>query len=92
MFAAVLLSVRAAAYVTGWTAGSLLAALSRTLSPVPVPDLDPCPCICCSARIALVATGRTETPWCDCTDYPPHQRCECTPCRQQHAPVELVHP
>lgn len=92
MIAALWLGVRAAAYLTGWTTGSAVALLARTLAPVPVPDLHPCPCICCSTRAALVATGRTESPWCDCTDYPAHQRCECTPCRQQHAPCELVHP
>lgn len=90
--AAVLFGIRAASYAAGWTTGALLAAATRLLPVAPVPDLDPCPCICCAARAALLATNRTETPWCDCADYPPHQRCACTACRQVHHPVELVSP
>jgi hypothetical protein len=91
MIAALWLSVRAAAYMTGWTTGTIIAATARRLLPVPpVPALDPCPCICCAAHAALVATGRTESPWCDCVEFPAHQRCDCTPCRQQHRPCEPV--
>lgn len=94
MIAATLLAVRAAAYVAGWTTGTLLRLTARTLLPVaprrPHQPLDPCPCICCSTRVALEATGRTETPWCDCADYPPHQRCDCLPCHQQHTPCQAL--
>jgi hypothetical protein len=88
---AALLSLRAVAYLTGWTCGRTLSLAARLL-PVapPVPAPDPCPCICCAARQALAATGRTESPWCDCLEFPPHQRCDCGPCRQIHRPVEAV--
>lgn len=92
MIAALLLPLRAAAYFAGYATGTALRLAANRLRPVarPLPQLDPCPCICCSTRIVLEATGRTETPWCDCAEYPAHQRCDCIPCRQQHNPCEAV--
>jgi hypothetical protein len=95
MIAVALLGFRACAYLAGWATGRTIqgaALLGRLLPVAPVPDLDPCPCICCGVRAALAATNRTETPWCDCPDYPPHQRCQCGPCLQVHQPVALVQP